>query len=73
MKKLKHKLKLLWLKRKWVIMSVYNTPEFKKANDFLSLEKEVIKLYHKAKRGEDKQEIAKAEGRLEIIEHIKEI
>ena len=73
MKRLKHKIKLLWLRRKWVIQSVYNTKEFKQARDFLKLEKEVLDLYHKAKREGDKIEIAKAEGRLEIIKHIKEI
>ncbi len=73
MKKLKHKIKLLWLKRKWVIQSVYNTKEFREARDFLELEKEVTRLYHKAKREDDKKEIAKAEGRMEIIDHIKEI
>ena len=73
MNKLKHKIKLIWLKRKWVIQSVYNTPEFREARDFLELEREVIKLLHKAKRENDKKEITKSEGRLEIIEHIKEI
>ncbi len=73
MNKLKHKIKLLWLKRKWVIQSVYNTKEFREARDFLELEREVIKLLHKAKRENDKKEITKSEGRLEIIEHIKQI
>lgn len=73
LKRLKHKLKLLWLKRKWVIQSVYNTKEFKKARDYLELEKEVNRLYHKAKREDDKNEIIKSTGRLEIIEHIKDI
>ncbi len=73
MNKLKHKLKLLWLRRKWIIQSVYNTKEFKEARDYLELEKELIDLYHKAKREDDKKEIAKAEGRLEVIDHIKEI
>ena len=54
-------------------MSIYNTPEFKKARDYLNLEKEIIKLYHKAKREKDKIEIAKSKGRMEIINHIKEI
>ena len=73
MKKLKHKIKLLWLKRKWVIQSVYNTPEFKKARDYLNLEREIIKLHHKAKREKDEKEIHKSKGRMEIIEHIKSI
>lgn len=73
MKRIKHKIKLLWLKRKWIIQSVYNTKEFKEARDFLELEKEVISLYHEAKRGKDRIEIAKSKGRLEIIKHIKEI
>lgn len=73
MRKLKHKIKLLWLKRKWVIMSIFNTPEFKQARDYLELEREVTKLYHKSKREGDKIEIAKSKGRLEIIKHIKEI
>jgi hypothetical protein len=73
MKKLKHKLKLLWLRRKWVIQSVYNTNEFKRAREFLELEKDLMDLYHKAKRGEDKIEIAKAEGRMEVINFIKDI
>lgn len=73
MKKIKRKFRLFWLRRKWVIQSVYNTPEFREARDFLELEKDLIKLYHKAKREEDKYEIAKAEGRLEVIDFIKEI
>jgi hypothetical protein len=72
-KKLKHKLKLLWLKRKWVIQSIYNTKEFREANNFLQLEKDLIDQYHEAKRGEDKIGIAKAKGRLEVIEFIKKI
>ena len=71
MKKLKHKINLLWIRRKWVIQSIYNTPSFKVARFFLELEKEAIKAYHKAKRGDDKKEIARAEGRLEVIELIK--
>jgi len=70
---IKYKLKLLWLKRKWVIQSVYNTPGFKKAKDFMELEKEVTKLYHRALREDDKIEIARAKGRLETIEWAKEI
>jgi hypothetical protein len=73
MKKIKHKLKLLWLRRKWVIQCVYNTKEFREARDYLELEKELTNLYHKAKREDDKIEIAKAKGRLEVIEHIKNI
>lgn len=72
-KRLKHLIKLLWLRRKWVIESVYNTKEFKKAKNFLELEKEVKRLYHKAKREGDKMEIAKAKGRMEIVEWLKEI
>lgn len=71
--KLKHRLKLLWLRRKWVIQSIWNTKEFKEARDYLELEKDLIELYHKAQREEDKYEIARAEGRLEVIEHLKEI
>jgi len=72
-KRLRHRLKLFWLKRKWVIQCVYNTPEFKKAKDFMDLEKEVTKKYHRALRGEEKLEIAKAEGRMEAISWIKEV
>ena len=72
MKKLKHKLKLLWLRRKWVIQSVYNTEEFKKAKYFLDLEKEVNRLFHKAKREGDKYEIAKSKGRLEAVKWMRE-
>ncbi len=73
MNKIKHKIKLLWLKRKWVVMSIFNTSEFKKARNYIELNKELINLYHKAKREGDKLEIARAEGRLEVIEHIKKI
>ncbi len=73
MRRLKHRIKLLWLKRKWAIQSIYNTKEFRQANDFLELEKVVITLHHKAKRGGDKNEIAEAKGMMKIIEHIKEI
>jgi len=73
MKRLKHKIKLIWLRRKWVIMSIYNTREFREARDFLELEKEVIDLLHKAKREGNKAEILRSKGRMEIIEHIKEI
>jgi hypothetical protein len=73
MKKLKHKLKLLWLRRKWVIQSIYNTKEFREAREFLTLERELDDLYHEAKRSGNKYEIAKAKGRMEVIEHIKEV
>ena len=73
MKKIKHKIKLMWLRRKWVIQSIYNTPGFKKAKEYLELEKEVNRLYHQALRGGDKTEIARAEGRVEIVTWLKEI
>lgn len=73
LKRLKHKFKLLWLKRKWVIQSIYNTEDFSRARFYLNLEREVIALYHKAKREADKKEIAKAEGRLEVLEWIKDM
>ena len=73
MKKLKHKLKLLWLRKKWILQSVYNTEEFKKASDLLKVEREWISDYHKAKREDDKLKIAKTEGGLEIIKKIKEV
>ena len=69
--KLKHRLKLLWLRRKWVIQSVYNNKEFKWAKYFLELEKEIKDLYHKAKREGNKIEISKAKGRIEFIKEIK--
>jgi len=73
MNKLKHKIKLLWLRRKWVIQSVYNTKEFRDAKFYLTLEKEVDRLFHKAKREGDKKEIAKARGRMEVVKWIKEV
>jgi len=73
MKKFKHKIKLLWLRRKWIIQSVYNTPGFKEAGGFLEFEKEIIELYHKAQRENDKEEIIRGEGRLEVIEFFKEM
>ena len=71
MRKLKRKLKLWWLNRRWVIQSVYNTKDFIKAGDYLDLEKDVKRMYHKAKREEDKNEILRCEGRLEIVNWIK--
>ena len=72
-KRLKHLVKLVWLKRKWVIQSVYNTEEFKKAKFYLDLEKEVTRLYHKAKREGNKITIARAKGRKEVVGWIKNI
>lgn len=72
-KRLRHKIKLLWLKRKWVIQSIYNTSEFKKASDYLELEKEVDNMDHKAKREENKDEILRSEGRKEVVDWIKDI
>ena len=73
MKKLRHRLKLIWLKRKWVIQSVFNTKGFLRARDLLELEKSVQKMYHKAKREDDKKELLKSEGRLEIIKWLKDV
>ena len=71
--KLKRRLQLMWLHRKWVIQSVYNTKGFKKSSEYLELEKETDRLYHKALRGGDKLEIEKAKGRVEIVKWLKEI
>ena len=71
-RQLRHKIKLLWLKRKWVIQSVYNTKEFSNAKFLLNLEKKAVGSYHEALRGKDSEEIAKAAGRLEVFERIKE-
>ena len=73
MTKLKRRLKLMWLRRKWVIQSVYNTKDFKKSKEYLALEKETDRLYHKALREGDKTEIAQAKGRKEIVKWLKEI
>jgi len=71
-RKLKHKLKLLWLRRKWVIMCVYNNQDFRKARAVLEIEKEWTDEYHRAKREDNKLKIAKTEGGLKVIEEIKE-
>ena len=71
--KLRRRLQLLWLNRKWVIQSIYNTKNFLRARELLSLEKEMNELYHEAKRGGVTIDIAKAKGRLEVVEWLKEI
>jgi hypothetical protein len=72
MNKLKHKLKLIWLRRKWVIQCVYNTHEYVLTDKLLKIEKKVDKLYHEAKRGGGSASVARAEGRQEVISMMKE-
>ena len=71
-KKLKHAIKLVDLRKKWIDASIYKRKGLSKVEELIELEKEITDLYHKAKREGDKKEIARAEGRLEVIYWIKE-
>lgn len=71
-KKLKHTIVLIEKRREWIDSSIYNKKGLPTVESLVELEKDVTELYHKARREDDTTEISKSEGRLEIIDHIKE-
>ena len=71
--KLKHTIKLIELRKKWIDASVYKKKGMLEAEMLIDLEKEIMRLYNKAEREDDKKEIARAEGRLEVMEWLKNV
>ena len=72
-RKLIHKLKLMYLRPKWRFQRLMNVALHKlKLQDLLDLEDELKEMFLDAKRQNKKDEIYRSEGRLEIMEWLKD-
>lgn len=70
-KKLKHIIKLIELRKEWIDASIYNSKEASSVEKIIKLEKTAIDAYHEAMRDGEVKEIARAEGRLEVFDRIR--
>ena len=72
-KRISHLIKLLRAERKWLDESIYNDEQLRDVKQCIELEKKAEELYNKATREDEKdgKEVARAEGRLEMVSWFK--